>query len=185
MQKEIYMKQDDSLIKNIHARQILDSRGTPTVEVDVTLKNGITGRASVPSGASTGSFEAIELRDNDTKYYGGKSVMKAVNNVNTIIAKKLKGVSVLDQEVIDDEMQKIDLTKNKSNLGANAFLGVSLASAKAKAIYNKKSLKTVVFRQIVVEVRGIEPLSEKATARLSPSAVCVLDFPRPDARRQA
>ena len=98
------------------------------------------GRASVPSGASTGSFEAIELRDNDTKYYGGKSVMKAVNNVNTIIAKKLKGVSVLDQEVIDDEMQKIDLTKNKSNLGANAFLGVSLASAKARAIYNKKSL---------------------------------------------
>lgn len=134
------MKQDDFIIKNIHARQILDSRGTPTVEVDVTLKNGILGRASVPSGASTGSFEAIELRDNDPKHYGGKSVMRAVNNVNTLIAKRLKGISVLDQEVIDDEMQKIDLTKNKSTLGANAFLGVSLAVAKARAIYNNKWL---------------------------------------------
>lgn len=134
------MKQEDFNIKDVHARQILDSRGTPTIEVDVTLKNGIMGRASVPSGASTGSFEAIELRDNDKDYYGGKSVMKAVNNVNTLIAKKLKGVSCLDQEIIDDEIQKIDLTKNKSNLGANAFLGVSLATAKARAIYNKKSL---------------------------------------------
>ena len=134
------MKQEDYVIKDVHARQILDSRGTPTVEVDVTLKNGIMGRASVPSGASTGSFEAIELRDNDSNYYGGKSVMKAVNNVNTLINKQLKGISCLDQEIIDDEMQKIDLTKNKSNLGANAFLGVSLAVAKARALYNKKWL---------------------------------------------
>lgn len=134
------MKKDNSTIKSIHARQILDSRGTPTVEVDVTLVNGIMGRASVPSGASTGSFEAVELRDENPNYYMGKSVLNAVNNVNTIINKKLKGFSVNNQEQIDEEMQKLDCTKNKSKLGANAVLGVSLACAKANALLNEKQL---------------------------------------------
>ena len=121
-------------IKTIHARQILDSRGTPTVEVDVILDNGILGRASVPSGASTGIHEAIELRDNDSSFYFGKSVMQAVNNVNKIIAPALIDHLVTDQTGIDQIMLDLDGTPNKSKLGANAILGVSLAVAKAGAI---------------------------------------------------
>lgn len=120
-------------IATIHAREILDSRGNPTVEVDVTLENGSFGRASVPSGASTGENEALELRDGDKSRYGGKGVRKAVANVNTVIAPALKGWSVFDQRGIDKKMLSLDGTKTKSNLGANAILGVSLAVAKAAA----------------------------------------------------
>ncbi len=120
-------------IKKVFARQILDSRGNPTVEVDVTLENGVMGRASVPSGASTGSFEAVELRDGGSEYLG-KSVHKAVDNVNKIIAKKLVGENVYNQENIDNLMIALDGTNNKARLGANAVLGVSLACAKAAAI---------------------------------------------------
>ncbi len=120
-------------IKSVWARQILDSRGNPTVEVDVTLDNGVMGRAAVPSGASTGAFEAVELRDGDKKNYLGKSVEKAVANVNKIIAKKIKGMSAEEQEKIDNTMIALDGTHNKGKLGANAILGVSLAVAKARA----------------------------------------------------
>jgi enolase len=126
-------------IKKIFAREILDSRGNPTVEVDIILDNGILGRASVPSGASTGESEALELRDNDKKRYSGKGVLKAVNNVNTIIAKKIEGL-VPDFKKIDEILIKLDGTENKSNLGANAILGISLAVAKAEALSKKKSL---------------------------------------------
>lgn len=121
-------------ISKIHARQILDSRGTPTVEVDVILDNGMVGRASVPSGASTGIHEALELRDKDSTYYFGKSVRTAVNNVNNIIAPALVGLPVTDQSGIDQIMLDLDGTPNKTNLGANAILGVSLAVAKAGAL---------------------------------------------------
>ena len=124
-----------SKIKEIKAREILDSRGNPTVEVDVTLESGITGRAAVPSGASTGEREAIELRDNDPKRYNGKGVLTAVNNVNNIIREKLIGLDSLDQRLIDETMIKLDGTPNKSNLGANAILGVSMATLKAAAAY--------------------------------------------------
>ena len=120
-------------IRKIKARQILDSRGTPTVEVDVYTQSGAFGRASVPSGASTGSKEAIELRDNNPNYYFGKSVLNAVLNVNKIIAKKLIGENVFEQTKIDEIMIKLDKTENKANLGANAILGVSLAVAKSAA----------------------------------------------------
>lgn len=126
-----------SKIKDIKAREILDSRGNPTVEVDVILENGIIARASVPSGASTGSREAIELRDNDKNRYNGKGVLKAVNNVNTIIKEKLIGLDSLDQKLIDETMINLDGTKNKSNLGANAILGVSMANLKAASLYKK------------------------------------------------
>ena len=126
-----------SKIKDIKAREILDSRGNPTVEVDVILESGIIGRASVPSGASTGSREAIELRDNDKNRYNGKGVLKAVNNVNTIIKEKLIGLDSLDQKLIDETMINLDGTKNKSNLGANAILGVSMANLKAASLYKK------------------------------------------------
>ena len=122
-------------IEKIIAREILDSRGNPTVEVDVTLECGIMGRASVPSGASTGEHEALELRDGDKKRYGGKGTLKAVENVNKIIAPELLGMSALDQRAIDHKMLALDGTKTKSNLGANAILGVSLAVAKAAANY--------------------------------------------------
>lgn len=121
-----------SIIINIHARQIFDSRGNPTVEVDVTTENGFMGRAAVPSGASTGEHEAVELRDGG-KEYMGKGVLKAVQNVNEKIAEALLGVSVFEQELIDKIMIDLDGTKNKSKLGANAILGVSLACAKAAA----------------------------------------------------
>ena len=122
-------------IKSIIGREILDSRGNPTVEVDVKLESGIIGRASVPSGASTGEHEALELRDKDAKRYGGKGVLKAVENINTIIAPALIGWSVFEQRAIDKKMLELDGTKTKSNLGANAILGVSLAVAKAAASY--------------------------------------------------
>lgn len=122
-------------IKKIIGREILDSRGNPTVEVDVTLESGFMGRASVPSGASTGEHEALELRDGDNKRYGGKGVLKAINNINNIIAPKLVGMSALEQMEIDHTMLALDGTKTKSNLGANAILGVSLAVAKAAAAY--------------------------------------------------
>jgi enolase len=121
-----------SIIINVHARQILDSRGNPTVEVDVVTENGIMGRAAVPSGASTGEHEAVELRDGGDTYMG-KGVLKAVENVNAIIAQELLGVSVFEQNAIDQLMIDLDGTKNKSKLGANAILGVSLAAAKAAA----------------------------------------------------
>ena len=123
-----------SLIANIHARQILDSRGNPTVEVDVTTQNGTVGRAAVPSGASTGVHEAVELRDGDQKTYLGKGVLKAVQNVNTSINSELNGANVFDQTGIDKLLIALDGTENKSNLGANAMLGVSLAAAKAAAL---------------------------------------------------
>jgi len=123
-----------SLIESIHARQILDSRGNPTVEVDVITESGAFGRAAVPSGASTGTHEAVELRDGDKKLYMGKGVLKAVDNVNTKIAAELVGFSVFDQNLIDKIMIELDTTPNKGKLGANAILGVSLAVAKAAAI---------------------------------------------------
>ena len=122
-------------IESIKGREILDSRGNPTVEVEVRLESGITGRASVPSGASTGENEALELRDNDKSRYSGKGVMKAVYNVNNVIAPALTGWSVLQQRAIDNKMLELDGTKTKSKLGANAILGVSLAVAKAGANY--------------------------------------------------
>ena len=122
-------------IEKIIGREILDSRGNPTVEVDVMLESGFMGRASVPSGASTGEHEALELRDGDKGRYGGKGVLKAVENINDIIAPKLVGMSALDQMGIDHTMLALDGTKTKSNLGANAILGVSLAVAKAAAAY--------------------------------------------------
>ena len=122
-------------IESIKGREILDSRGNPTVEVEVRLESGITGRASVPSGASTGENEALELRDNDKSRYGGKGVLKAVYNVNNVIAPALVGWSVLQQRAIDNKMLELDGTKTKSKLGANAILGVSLAVAKAAANY--------------------------------------------------
>ena len=122
------------LIAKIHARQILDSRGNPTVEVDVTTNTGIMGRAAVPSGASTGIHEAVELRDGDKKTYLGKGVLRAVQNVNTSIHKELNGVNIFDQTGIDKFLISLDGTENKSNLGANAMLGVSLAVAKAAAL---------------------------------------------------
>ncbi len=122
-------------ISDIHAREILDSRGNPTIEVDVTLESGFIGRAAVPSGASTGENEALELRDGDKNRYLGKGVLKAVENVNKIIAKELIGMSALDQVGVDNKMLALDGTKTKSKLGANAILGVSLAVAKAAATY--------------------------------------------------
>ena len=120
-------------IVDITGREILDSRGNPTVEVDVTLENGVMGRAAVPSGASTGEHEALELRDGDKSRYQGKGVLNAVNNVNTVIADALLGFDVTDQAAIDRLLIDLDGTKTKSNLGANAMLGVSLACAKAAA----------------------------------------------------
>ena len=121
------------LIEKVHAREILDSRGNPTVEVEVTLDNGVIGRASVPSGASTGENEALELRDGDKQRYGGKGTLKAVENVNNIIAPALKGDCVLNQRAIDRKMLALDGTPTKSKLGANAILGVSLAVAHTAA----------------------------------------------------
>ena len=114
-------------IAEIKGREILDSRGNPTVEVDVILESGIMGRASVPSGASTGEHEALELRDGDKTRYGGKGVLKAVENINTLIAPALKGMDSMDQRGIDKAMLDLDGTPTKSKLGANAILGVSLA----------------------------------------------------------
>lgn len=123
-----------SFISQIHARQIFDSRGNPTVEVDVTLDSGVMGRAAVPSGASTGKHEAVELRDEDSTKYMGKGVLKAVDNVNNRIAEELVGFSVYEQALLDRIMLEMDGTSNKANLGANAILGVSLAAARAAAL---------------------------------------------------
>jgi enolase len=133
-----------SFIESIYARQILDSRGNPTIEVDVITENGILGRAAVPSGASTGVNEAVELRDGDKSKYLGKGVLKAVENVNEVIAEELIGLSVFDQKLIDKIMIELDGTDTKSKLGANAILGVSLAVAKAAA----EELDMPLFRYI-------------------------------------
>ena len=131
-------------IEKVHAREILDSRGNPTVEVEVTLENGVMGRAAVPSGASTGENEALELRDGDKNRYGGKGVLKAVDNVNNIIAPALQGDCVFNQRGIDHKMLALDGTPTKSKLGANAILGVSLATAQAAA----KALNMPLYRYI-------------------------------------
>lgn len=123
----------NTIIRDIRAREILDSRGNPTIEVDVELEDGVTGRAAVPSGASTGENEAVELRDGDPKRYRGKGVLNAVEHVNNVIAEELTGLDATQQTEIDELMIKLDGTKNKSKLGANAILGVSLAVAKAAA----------------------------------------------------
>jgi len=129
-----------SLIESVHARQILDSRGNPTVEVEVYTETGAFGRAAVPSGASTGSHEAVELRDGDKKTYMGKGVLKAVANVNTKIAEEVVGLSVFEQSLVDKVMLELDGTPNKGKLGANAILGTSLAVAKAAAMESGQSL---------------------------------------------
>lgn len=127
-------------IISVHARQILDSRGNPTIEVDVLTESGYFGRAAVPSGASTGVHEAVELRDNDKSRYLGKGVLRAVENVNTTIAEEIIGMHVLEQQLIDDTLIKLDGTENKANLGANAILGVSLAVAHAAAQLTQQPL---------------------------------------------
>ncbi len=129
-----------SLIEGVYARQILDSRGNPTVEVDVVTESGAFGRAAVPSGASTGTHEAVELRDGNKKKYMGKGVLKAVDNVNTKIASEVVGISVFDQNLVDKIMIELDGTPNKGKLGANAILGTSLAVAKAAAMEAGQSL---------------------------------------------
>ena len=133
-----------SKIKRVHAREILDSRGNPTVEAEITLENNIQSRASVPSGASTGDHEAVELRDKDLSRYLGKGVSRAVSNVNNIIAPELIGKDVLNQEGIDKLIINLDGTKNKSNLGANALLSVSIASLRAAAIYNQSYIYSLL-----------------------------------------
>ncbi len=151
-----------SKIKSVFAREILDSRGNPTIEVDITLSDGSFGRAAVPSGASTGSHEAVELRDGDSKRYKGLGVLKAVNHVNTTIAKAIKGKE-LDQRKIDQKLIDLDGTSNKSKLGANAILGVSLAFAKAAAasldqplyVYFNKIAKTKNPIQLPVPMMNI------------------------------
>lgn len=129
-----------SHIVNVFARQILDSRGNPTIEVDVVTENGILGRAAVPSGASTGVHEAVELRDGDKGVFLGKGVLKAVQNVNKVLSEELRGMFIFDQNEIDARMIEIDGTPNKGNMGANAILGVSLAVAKAAALESGMSL---------------------------------------------
>jgi enolase len=133
-----------TFIADIVAREILDSRGNPTIEVDVELENGVVGRAAVPSGASTGEHEAVELRDGDSQRYGGKGVLNAVEHVNNLLAEELTGFDALDQVGIDGLMVQLDGTPNKSKLGANAILGVSLATAKAAAL----SLKLPLYRYV-------------------------------------
>ena len=141
---------DNSTISNIKARQVLDSRGNPTVEAEVFLENGGYGRAIVPSGASTGSGEALELRDDDKSRYGGKGVLKAVWNVNSKIKDVLVG-NTSDPRTVDEMMLELDGTKNKSDLGANAILAVSLATAKANARANK-----VPFYKYIASLAGTE-----------------------------
>lgn len=148
--KESYIM---SKIKHIHAREILDSRGLPTVEVDVLLDSGAFGRECVPSGASTGSKEALELRDGDPKRYQGRGVLKAVHNVNEIISKQIIGMDASRQECIDNALIMLDGTDNKSNLGANAILGVSLAVARAMSAH----LNTPLYRYIGGVGRKILP----------------------------
>jgi enolase len=127
-------------IKKVHAREILDSRSNPTIEVDVILDDGTLGRAAIPSGASTGEKEALELRDGDKKRFSGKGVKKAVSNVNNIIGPKIINFESRNQRDLDEFLIKLDGTKTKSKLGANAILGVSLAAAYASANYSRQSL---------------------------------------------
>ena len=127
-------------IKDVKGREILDSRANPTVEAEILLENGVTARAAVPSGASTGQFEALELRDKDPARFGGKGVQKAVENINTVIRDRLIGMDVSDVAAIDAAMLELDGTKDKSNLGANAILAVSLAAAQTAAKADRKSV---------------------------------------------
>ena len=142
------------LIQNIFAREILDSRGTPTVEAEIYLEDDSFGRASVPSGASTGSKEAHELRDHDTNRYFGKGVLKAVNNINTILASELINQSFISQQDFDSALINIDNSKNKSRLGANALLALSLAFARAKA----QHMKIPLFKSICNSKEFEQPL---------------------------
>lgn len=137
-------------ISNLQARQILDSRGNPTVEVDLTLDSGLLARSSVPSGASTGSREALELRDKKENFYFGKSVLKSVNFINDLIFQKLKNMDVRQQSHIDETLINLDGTENKSNLGANTILAVSMAVAKAAASFEKKPLFLYLFENLKV-----------------------------------
>ncbi|MBP6943021.1 MAG: phosphopyruvate hydratase [Candidatus Buchananbacteria bacterium] len=148
------MPSNKSAIKSIKAREILDSRGNPTVEVEVTLVGGAHAWASVPSGASTGTHEALELRDDDKKRYGGKGVLKAVKNVNTKIFPALKGLDATKQRLIDQTMIKLDGTANKAKLGANAILGVSMAVARAAAISRRKPLYAYLRQSSWSKVKG-------------------------------
>lgn len=145
-------------IQTLHARQILDSRGTPTVEVDCVLSDGSFGRAAVPSGASTGSHEALELRDGDKKLYGGKSVLKAVANVNGTLAKALSGKDSADQRAVDAALIALDGTETKSSLGANAVLGVSMAVARARAASEQLPLYRSLARQFGVPEPSLLPV---------------------------
>ena len=129
-----------SIITNVFGREIIDSRGVPTVEVEITLNNSIVELASVPSGASTGSFEAHELRDNDKKRFFSKGVLKSINFINTEIRETIKGIDVREQKTIDNILVELDGTKNKSRLGANSMLAVSLATARAAAKFHNVSL---------------------------------------------
>ena len=144
----------DTAIEAIVAREILDSRGRPTIEAEVHLANGAIGLAQVPSGASTGSFEAHELRDGDKSRYGGKGVLKAVQNVNQILAPKLLGLDALNQEALDKLMISLDGSPNKANLGANAILGISLAAAKAGA----ESLDIPLYRYLGGPLANLLPV---------------------------
>jgi len=159
-------------ITQIHAREILDSRGLPTLEADVVLENGILGRAAVPSGASTGAHEACELRDGDKSRYGGKGVLQAVNNVNTEISQLLIGADVSNQGEIDRAMIELDGTPNKSRLGANAILGVSLAVAYANANLNSKAL----FQSISQDDRNLMPVPLMNIINGGAHAVNNIDF---------
>ncbi len=133
-----------SFISDMHAREILDSRGNPTVEVEIALDDGSWGRAAVPSGASTGAFEAVELRDGEVKRYGGKGVLTAVRNVNDVIAPELAGMDATDQRAVDALLLELDGTPNKARLGANAILGVSLATARAAAMSTELTLYSYI-----------------------------------------
>ena len=144
-----------SKITKVHARQVFDSRGNPTVEAEVTLENNIKATSIVPSGASTGAFEAHELRDNDKNYFLGKSVLKAVKNINTIISQKIINQDPNNQKNIDDILINLDGTNNKKNLGANSLLAVSLAVRKASIILNNESYvnsKNNFFRNYIVNI---------------------------------
>ena len=137
-------------ISSVHAQEILDSRGNPTIECVTTLENGITGWAAVPSGASTGKYEAMELRDGDQKRYLGLGVLKAVENVNTKINDVVKGLDASNQESLDKKMIELDATENKANLGANAILSVSLSAARAEATAEKNHFMNISLNLILI-----------------------------------
>src|SRR5581483_10367418 len=144
-------------IKAIQAREILDSRGNPTIEVETTLIDGTSARAAVPSGASTGGHEAVELRDGDPNRYGGKGVLRAVANVNETIAPRLVGIDCCEQESIDETLIALDGTPNKSRLGANAILGVSLAVSTSRSSWSCRSARPASARRCAGEPRSITP----------------------------